>query len=83
MLLNGVSVRSRSFETAIICKYSHPCCGALSNWWYRLIVTVVETEGKGNSTLTCTCILLHAAVDPLIPNRADRATRFRSQQEVR
>lgn len=52
MLLSGVS--AQSFETAIICKCSHPYRGALSNLCYRLIVTVVENEGKGNGILTCT-----------------------------
>jgi hypothetical protein len=52
MLLSGVS--AQCFETAIICKCPHPCRSALSNLWYRLIVTVVENEAKGNGTLICT-----------------------------
>lgn len=52
MLLSGVS--AQSFETAIICKCSPSCCGALLNLCYRLIVTVVENESKGDSTLAYT-----------------------------
>jgi hypothetical protein len=52
MLSSGVLVQS--FETAIICKCSHSCCGALSNLCYRLIVTVVENESKGKGTLAYT-----------------------------
>ena len=59
--------------------------------WYSIIVTVVENESKGTSSLVWAVrrvcldhlfLLALYLVDPQIPNPADRATKLRSQQEV-